>query len=85
MSYTCGKYISAANRHARFYLASSTDDINANKHSRPFQDAVHAGTGSVMCSYNRLNNSYGCSNSKIMNGLLKTELGFQVRAMHLPM
>jgi beta-glucosidase len=30
-----------------------------------------------MCSYNRLNNSYGCANSKTLNGLLKTELGFQ--------
>jgi len=30
-----------------------------------------------MCSYNRVNNSYGCANSKTMNGLLKTELGFQ--------
>ncbi|KAJ8129033.1 hypothetical protein O1611_g4598 [Lasiodiplodia mahajangana] len=43
----------------------------------PFQDAVHAGTGNVMCSYNRVNNSYGCANSKTQNGLLKTELGFQ--------
>lgn len=45
---------------------------------RPFQDAVKAGTGNIMCSYNRINNSYGCSNSKTQNGLLKTELGFQV-------
>jgi beta-glucosidase len=29
-----------------------------------------------MCSYNRLNNSHGCGNSKTLNGLLKTELGF---------
>lgn len=43
----------------------------------PFQDAVKAGTGNIMCSYNRINNSYGCSNSKTQNGLLKTELGFQ--------
>ncbi|KAI0186452.1 beta-glucosidase [Xylaria flabelliformis] len=43
----------------------------------PFQDAVYAGTGNVMCSYNRVNNSYGCGNSKTQNGLLKTELGFQ--------
>ncbi|KAH9906814.1 glycoside hydrolase family 3 protein [Xylariomycetidae sp. FL2044] len=43
----------------------------------PFQDAVHAGTGNIMCSYNRVNNSYGCANSKTQNGLLKTELGFQ--------
>lgn len=38
---------------------------------------MHAGTGNVMCSYNRVNNSYGCANSKTLNGLLKTELGFQ--------
>ncbi|KEY66084.1 hypothetical protein S7711_09204 [Stachybotrys chartarum IBT 7711] len=43
----------------------------------PFQDAVRAGTGNIMCSYQRINNSYGCANSKTMNGLLKTELGFQ--------
>lgn len=30
-----------------------------------------------MCSYNRVNNSYGCANSKLLNGILKTELGFQ--------
>ena len=30
-----------------------------------------------MCSYNRVNNSYGCANSKTLNGLLKGELGFQ--------
>lgn len=47
--------------------------------ARPFQDAVKAGTGNIMCSYQRINNSYGCANSKTLNGLLKTELGFQVR------
>lgn len=45
--------------------------------SRPFQDAVHAGSANIMCSYQRINNSYGCANSYILNGLLKTELGFQ--------
>jgi beta-glucosidase len=44
---------------------------------RPFQDAVKAGSGNIMCSYQRVNNSYGCANSKTLNGLLKTELGFQ--------
>jgi beta-glucosidase len=43
----------------------------------PFADAIHAGSGNVMCSYQRINNSYGCQNSKALNGLLKTELGFQ--------
>ncbi|KAK6067280.1 cel3e secreted beta-glucosidase [Seiridium cupressi] len=43
----------------------------------PFAEAVRAGTGNVMCSYARLNNSYSCQNSKGLNGLLKGELGFQ--------
>jgi beta-glucosidase len=30
-----------------------------------------------MCSYQMLNNSYSCANSKLLNGLLKDELGFQ--------
>lgn len=29
-----------------------------------------------MCSYNRINNTYGCENSKLMNGILKGELNF---------
>ena len=43
----------------------------------PFQDLLHAGAGSVMCAYNRLNQTYACENSKIMNGLLKGEMNFQ--------
>ncbi len=43
----------------------------------PFQDAVKAGVGSVMCVYNQINGSYGCQNSWTQNGLLKGELGFQ--------
>ena len=46
-------------------------------YSWPFQDAIHAGAGSVMCSYNKYNNSYGCQNSHAMNGVLKGELGFE--------
>ena len=43
----------------------------------PFADAVRAGVGSIMCSYNQVNNSYSCQNSKLLNDLLKNELGFQ--------
>lgn len=43
----------------------------------PFADAVRAGTGSIMCSYNQINNSYSCANSYSLNYLLKGELGFQ--------
>jgi len=44
----------------------------------PFADSIRAGVASVMCSYNQVNNTYACGNSKTMNGLLKDELGFQV-------
>lgn len=30
-----------------------------------------------MCSYNQVNNSYACQNSKLINGIIKDELGFQ--------
>ncbi|KAI1803516.1 glycoside hydrolase family 3 protein [Daldinia bambusicola] len=42
----------------------------------PFMDGIRAGVASVMCSYNRINNTYGCENSKLINGVLKTELAF---------
>ena len=43
----------------------------------PFANSVHAGVASIMCSYNRLNSTYGCENSKVLNGILKQEMGFQ--------
>ncbi|KAI0134389.1 glycoside hydrolase superfamily [Xylariales sp. AK1849] len=59
-------------------VSSNIDDKTMHElYLWPFQDAVKAGSGSIMCSYNRVNNSYGCGNSKTQNGLLKTELGFQ--------
>lgn len=58
--------------------SSNIDDVTLHElYLWPFQDAVHAGTGNIMCSYNRINNSYGCQNSKTLNGVLKGELGFQ--------
>ncbi|KAI7261563.1 putative beta-glucosidase [Hortaea werneckii] len=59
-------------------VSSNVDDRTTHElYMWPFQDALAAGAGSVMCSYQRANNSYGCQNSKLMNGLLKGELGFQ--------
>ncbi|EHY54565.1 hypothetical protein HRR83_004314 [Exophiala dermatitidis] len=59
-------------------LSSNIDDKTMHElYLWPFSDAVRAGTGSVMCSYNQINNSYGCANSYTMNHLLKNELDFQ--------
>jgi beta-glucosidase-like glycosyl hydrolase len=59
-------------------LSSNVDDKTMHElYLWPFADAVRAGVGSVMCSYNQINNSYGCQNAKLLNNLLKDELGFQ--------
>ncbi|KAG5950085.1 hypothetical protein E4U53_005496 [Claviceps sorghi] len=59
-------------------VSSNIDDQTMHEvYLTPFQDGVRAGTTNIMCSYQRINNSYGCGNSKTINGLLKTELGFQ--------
>ena len=59
-------------------LSSNVDDKTMHEvYLWPFADAVRAGTGAVMCSYQQINNSYGCANSYTMNHLLKNELGFQ--------
>ncbi|OAX84022.1 hypothetical protein ACJ72_01619 [Emergomyces africanus] len=58
--------------------SSNVDDVTMHElYLWPFADAVRAGVGSVMCSYNQINNSYGCGNSYTQNKLLKAELGFQ--------
>jgi beta-glucosidase len=59
-------------------VSSNIDDRTMHElYLWPFANAVHGGTASIMCSYQRLNGSYGCQNSKALNGLLKEELGFQ--------
>lgn len=59
-------------------ISSNIDDRTLHElYAWPFGDAVRAGVASVMCSYNMVNNSYACGNSKLMNGILKDELGFQ--------
>ena len=58
--------------------SSNIDDATMHEtYMWPFAEAVRAGTGSIMCSYNQVNNSYACQNSYMLNYLLKGELGFQ--------
>ena len=43
-----------------------------------FEAAVkQAGVGTVMCSYNRINGSYGCQNSLTLQGVLRKKWGFR--------
>ena len=59
-------------------LSSNVDDRALHElYVFPFMDSLREGAGAVMCSYQRANHSYGCQNSKLLNGILKTELGFE--------
>ncbi|TLD36524.1 glycoside hydrolase family protein [Venturia nashicola] len=59
-------------------ISANIDDTTMHElYLWPFADAVRAGTGSIMCSYNQVNNSYSCQNSYLLNNILKGELGFQ--------
>lgn len=59
-------------------ISSNTDDTTLHElYLWPFADAVRAGTGAIMCSYNKANNSQLCQNSHLQNYILKGELGFQ--------
>ena len=59
-------------------LSANIDDRTMHElYAWPFAESVRAGVASVMCSYQMVNNSYACGNSKLMNGILKDEMGFQ--------
>lgn len=40
----------------------------------PFVAAIEAGVGGAMCSYNKVDGQYSCSNSYILNDVLKPGL-----------
>lgn len=59
-------------------ISADVDDRTLHElYAFPFMDALREGAGAVLCSYNRANQSYACQNSKLLNGVLKTELGFE--------
>src|SRR6478609_9778887 len=55
-------------------LSSNIDERTLHEmYLWPFADAVKAGTASVMCSYNRVNQTYSCANHHLLS-ILKDEL-----------
>ncbi|KAG5358659.1 Beta-glucosidase 1 [Yarrowia sp. B02] len=59
-------------------LSSNIDDRTLNEvYLWPFGDAVRAGAAAAMCSYQLVNGTQACQSSSLINGKLKSELGFQ--------
>lgn len=58
-------------------ISSNVDDRTLHEiYAWPFAEMIHSGVGSIMCSYNQINNSLGCQNSYVMNKIAKEEMGF---------
>jgi beta-glucosidase len=59
--------------------------VNANVDERTmhetelvgFEDAVKAGVGTVMCSYNQVNGAYACENAPLIKNILEHDWGFK--------
>ncbi len=59
-------------------VSSNIDDRTLHEiYLWPFADAIKAGTTSIMCSYNRVNQTYACASEHLLTGVLRDELGFR--------
>ncbi|RJE26157.1 hypothetical protein PHISCL_01507 [Aspergillus sclerotialis] len=58
--------------------SSNVDDRTLHElYLWPWYDGVKNHMGAVMCSYNQANNTHACESDRLLNQLLKGELGFQ--------
>lgn len=81
----CGKHYIGNEQETQRNPSQDQEAVSSNIDDRtlhelylwPFAEGVKSGMASIMCSYNRINQTYGCQNSKTLNGILKDELGFQ--------
>ena len=75
----CAKHwLNNEQEHFRDSSSSNVNDRTQHEiYAAPFYKSILAGVASVMCSYNRVSNTYACSNDDLLNGLLKGDLGFR--------
>ncbi|KAF2687644.1 glycoside hydrolase family 3 protein [Lentithecium fluviatile CBS 122367] len=58
------------------YSANADDKTIHELYLWPFADAVREGMAAVMCAMNKSNDTLSCENDRLLNQLLKGELGF---------
>ncbi|KAG8734777.1 hypothetical protein FRC12_018380 [Ceratobasidium sp. 428] len=75
----CAKhYINNEQEHYRTTSSSNVDDRTQHEvYAHPFLRSVMAGVASIMCSYNFINGTWACENDKVLNDILKHQMGFQ--------
>lgn len=71
-------FVGNEQEHSRTTSTSNIDDRTMREiYTHPFLRAVAVDVASVMCSYNLINGTWACQNPEALNGILKTDLGFQ--------
>jgi len=71
-------FVANEQEHARQSESSEVDARTlAEMYLWPFQDAVHAGSGGIMSSYNQLNGTYTSGNPALLGATLKGVFDFQ--------
>ncbi|KAH6904389.1 cellulose-binding beta-glucosidase [Coprinopsis sp. MPI-PUGE-AT-0042] len=79
-SLACAKHLVASieQEYKRTMSSSEIDDRTEHEiYLHPFLRSIMAGTTSIMCSYNLINGTYACENSRIMNEVIREQYGFQ--------
>src|SRR4051794_27358698 len=73
-----GAPLGGAQQNTRYFENSLVDDRTLHEIYLPqFEAAGKAGAGSVMCSYNRLNGPWACSNGTLLQKILEGQWGFK--------
>ncbi|KAF9451014.1 glycoside hydrolase family 3 protein [Macrolepiota fuliginosa MF-IS2] len=75
----CAKHlVNNEQEHKRTTSSSDVDDRTQHEiYTHPFLRSIMAGVTSLMCSYNLINGTYACENDKIMNDIVKHQIGFR--------
>ena len=64
--------------HDRTQESSNVDDRTEHEiYAAPFLRRVMASVAAIMYSYDLVNGTYACENNGTLNGILKSEFGFQ--------
>lgn len=75
----CAKHLIENEQEWKRTMSSSEvgDRVEHEIYLHPFLRSIMAGTTSIMCSYNLVNGTYACEDSRIMNEIVKGEYGYQ--------
>lgn len=75
---TIKHYVANNQENNRGGVSANVDEQTLHEMYLPgFEGAIDAGSGAVMCAYNRVNDTYACENAYTLNEVLRDQWGFE--------